>query len=300
MTTSILYNVAASPLRLDFPPDWPDGTTSVTVGVKGTDGTVLLAPAAATMFTATTTTAGLVAGDYDVLLTSITGLAVGDVLRVKNTLGRAEDIEIAQLTPGVAPAGKVTAVRAVRYDHAIGAAVTGRWATYNLNTTTVATWTKGREVQAIWQPYSTAAIVVQAHTELLVVRSQEFALPGLREVFANLYPDEYRVAEARWATLEDQARYRVQQRLDLQGRHLDALKDQRAAEPIMLDTIRLLVLHSGGSQWADEVVRCNTLLEAQWARLDASPLWFDTNQDDIKDTAKEIAQSIWRPFGRVW
>jgi hypothetical protein len=300
MTTSILYNVAASPLRLDFPPDWPDGTTSITVGVKGTDGTVLLAPAAATLFTATTTTGVLAAGNYDVLLTSITGLAVGDVLRIKNTLGRAEDIEIAQLTPGIAPAGTVRAVRAVRYDHAIGAAVSGRWATYNLNTTTVATWTKGREVQVIWQPYSTGVAVIPAHTEILIVRSQEFALPGLREVFANLYPDEYRVAEARWATLEDQARYRVEQRLLLQGRHIDALKDQRAAEPIMLDTIRLLVLHSGGSQWADEVARCNTLLEAQWDRLDKSPLWFDDNQDDVEDKDKEIQRGDWRPFGRVW
>jgi hypothetical protein len=241
-----------------------------------------------------------VAGDYDVLLTSITGLAVGDVLRVKNALGRAEDIEIAQLTPGMAPAGTVRAVRAVRYDHAIGAAVTGRWATYNVNTTGTDVWTLGRECQLAWQPYSTGVAVIPAHTEILIVRSREFALPGLREVFANLYPDEYRVAEARWATLEDQARYRVSQRLELQGRHLDALKDQRAAEPIMLDTIRLLILDSGDSKWSDEFARCNTMLEAQWSRLDASPLWFDDNQDDIEDKDEEIAQSVWRPSGRVW
>lgn len=292
MSGVILYNNANAPLRLEWPSDWPNGVTGVTLAIYGTDGTVLRSALAATLPAATTTATSIVAGDTAVRFTAVGTFAPGDVFRLLSAYGVYEDLPIKSIDGTT-----VVFTRAARNDYATGSAIKPRHCTATQATTTVATWTKGREVSCVWQP-STAT---PAHTEMATVRSQEFSLAGLRETFAALYPDEYRAIEARWVAVEGQAELRIKARLmGWPQKFADVLVDQRALEPVTLDEIRLVALMSGGSQWADELTVARQSLAEQWKIFDERAKWFDDNEDHVEDKDKEVWSGEWRPSGRTW
>ena len=288
----ILYNHASAPLRLEWPTDWPSGVTAVTLAIYGKDGTALRTPTASTVPAATTTTAIATAGDTALSVTAVGTFVPGDVIRLVSVAGVYEDVPIQSIVGTMLALG-----RALRFDYAIGTAVRPRHCTATQATTTVATWTKGLQVSLVWQPNT----ATPAHTELTEVRSQEFSLAGLRETFAAMYPDEYRSIEARWTVMAGQAELRIKSRLlGWPERYIDTLVEQRALEPVTLDEIRLLSLMAGGSQWSDEIPVARTSLAEQWKVFDERAKWFDTNEDHIEDTDKEIWSGEWRPSGRTW
>ena len=285
----LLQGSAAAPCRLEFPTSWPDDVTAVTYTIRDARGDTLVAATAATVPAADALTAAADVGDTEIGLNALVP-AAGDVLRIKGATTRAEDVKAV----GVA-AYVVSLARDLRYDHGMGAAVRCRFATATVDTTDADVWTPALRAIVTWQPNT----ATPAHTEEVIVRPAALAIAGLRETFDALYPDEYRLAEERWAVLEQQAVYRVGLRARAAGRFIDALKAQKELEPIMLDTIRLSLLTSAAGRWEDRIPQAERQLAADWAAFDAAAAWFDDNHDDAEGPS-EIGDAGWRPTGRGW
>ena len=295
MTTVLLYDHAAAPLRLEFPSSWPDAVAAVNIGIADTRGTVLLAPAAATVWAGTTLAANAAAGDTTVTLTGVAGLVRGDTLRVYTATVPAEDFTVKSITGTV-----VTLSRALLYDHTAGASVVGRFATATVDTTVTDTWSIALRAIITWTPDTATPVI----TDEAIVRPAALALAGLRERFVVVYPDEYRAIEARgpdgWDKLEGEARRRVEARLLSTGRFLDALKRQISIEPIMMDTIRLLVMVSSGSKWTNQIPTVERMLAAAWEDFNRHAEWYDDNHDGVEQSRELKAAAPWNPIGRSW
>jgi len=188
----------------------------------------------------------------------------------------------------------VTLSRPLRYDHPATSVVEARHVTAT-QATTAAAWVVGDRLQLVWKPNTTTP----AHTEIVELRSRAFALAGLRSTYQALYPDEYRLIEDRWDTLESQSALRVSMTIAAGGRSVNALKDQRALEPVMLGEIRKAAL-TGASQWQDRAEPHGKDLAQLWERFLSAPNWYDQNEDDTK-ASSEVADQVWRPgYRRNW
>lgn len=278
----IPYNDSAHELRLDFPAEWdPANVSAVTVAVKDEDGESLLSAQSATLYTATALNGA--ASAYAVEITLATGagdVAPGDRLVIDGVSG-TESVRV----KGYNSSTKVvTLTTNLKYDHEDGANVYGTWATYDLDTSTVANYPAGLIVTLIWTPTGSGHITRQlAQIAVAVVDAT-----GLEADFEILYPRAYKAFTRptnNFAAIVRNAELRLKQKL-LEGNpgfDYDRVVDQEAVKPLLMAQMAVLWVLNGDENKEDE----RRALEADYLALlegfKQNPKWTDDDQDDKKD-----------------
>jgi hypothetical protein len=267
------YNDASQSLRFDCPSAWAT-TTTLTITIKDNAGSDLLAAASAVLgFTADTTAAAASAGDSTIILTTgVSAMTGGYKFRLSKANDHSEDVECKSY---VAATKVVTLARPLAWDHATGSAVNALFFTYALSTSTVATWTAGREVLIIWTPTSGDD---NAYTELARVVKHSMATSDLVSKFGTLYPNEFRLAQDRMTILEREASLYTDIRLQAKRRRLADAIDQAAFEPCILDRMAWLVHLEGGEASVTERELFKVKFEDDFSLLCEQPIWFDADQ----------------------
>jgi hypothetical protein len=281
----IPYNNSAATLRFEYPPNWVAQTiTGINIQITDLDGTDLLAATAATLWTATTLSAAASVGDSTITLTAAT-LSPGDRLEIAaSASGPKEQIEVRSYNSSTKV---VTLARDLRFAHANTTAVKGLFATYDLDTSTVATWPKSKQVVLIWIPAGSDDL---PHHERGEVANFDFGVPDFEERFRALYPTEAMVLAHRghdgFGKHYQETLRHLRVHLWSRGLHLERVKNTEIVAPSMFALARLLVVRGGGDKLAHEQDAAEKEFRAQFEVLTSEPIWVDQDQDDARDDAE--------------
>ena len=283
MTIQIAYNDSSFNLRLEMPPEWNvDAITSMNIGVKDWDGDDLLAATAATLYTATTLNGAVSVGDSTITLANTaTALTPGDRVRIAaSASGPAEEVEVVFYNSSTYTA---TLRHETRHAHATSTAVRGLWATYALDTTTVADWPAAQQCIVSWYPGGSDDRPLRQRAEISVI---EFNFADFARRFEMLYPREWKLRENRTGGIKgilEEAKKQV--RGDLLSRDFDINRvvDSAIIEPLVLAKARWLVLLGTGDKWTTEREVALDEYHRQMEIVSNSPLWKDDNQDYVRD-----------------
>lgn len=275
------YNNSAFTMRLELPIEWDiDNLTGVNIAIDERDGGDLLTATAATIQTATTNTGAIAVGDSTITITDEEYIpSAGDRMRIAaSSAGPAEEFEVVSINN----ATKVATVRdEFRYAHATGTAVKGLWATYNLDTSTVATWTKGLQVVITWSPVGSDDLPFKERGEVSVFM---FTFPDFDQRFRVLYPREYALARRyNVRSIYDEAKIQMQMDLSSRDFHLDRVVDQEMIRVAILKKARWIICEGGGDQWETERTVAMDEYQKQVEIITNQPMWLDENQDETKD-----------------
>ncbi len=288
----IQYNNAAFSLRFEFPSDWPgQDITGVTLGVKDTSGNELLAADACTLLDAGGTNAfqvnGAVEKDDNTFIIelaaggSLPSPVPGDRLEIAaSAAGPAEEVTVLHYNSVTMT---VTTDVDLRYDHSDNTAVKGLFCTYDLDTSTVADWPKGRQVVLTWTP-DTDDIPCKERGEIVI---SEFSVPGFNSRFSMLHPREYEAAIDpinRLPTLLQEAHNELRSELLLRGLNIDRVMDQEQLVPSLMGKVRWLVLLNGDDRYEVERAVAQNEYARQLELLSTAPIWGDDNQDEVRDS----------------
>jgi hypothetical protein len=283
----IPYNNSAATLRFEYPPNWDAQTiTGVNIQITDESATDLLAATAATLWTATTLSAAASIGDTTITLTAAT-LSPGDVLEIAaSATGAKERVTVDFYNSSTKVA---TLARSLTKAHASGTAVKGAFATYDLDTSTVATWPKAKQVLIKWIPAGSDDHEVHELGEVSVSR---FSIPDFENRFRALYAREARIvsqrkSEAPFATLHSEAMEYLSVALLARGLLMERIQDVALASPTVLTYARYLVNLDGGDRYTAEQAISLTEHNRQFELLCNLPIWTDDDQDGAKDE-KEV------------
>lgn len=280
MTKQIEYNNANFLMRFEFPPDWDvDNLTGVNISIATTTGTELLAAAAATLYTADTLAGAVTSGNNAIILTTGNALAEGDRIRISG--GHREDRTVRDYTA----ASKTANLTAdLDWDHANLADIDGLFCTYDLDTSTVATWTSGLDVVVSWTP---VGIDVAAYTETYeIAKSGQYQASDFDERFEAQYRREYRNFGDYLDTIRIEAQKRLTQRLKARGLNMDRVVDQEILMPTHLALTRQLLIRGTGEAWIDERKEALDEYNTEFKILTSDVIWADDDQDGVKDSGE--------------
>lgn len=280
------YNNSAATLRLEYPPNWDAQTiTGINIQITDREGTDLLAATAATLWTATTTAAAAAVGDQTITLTSAT-LVPGDVLEIAASAdGPQERVTVYNYNSSTKVA---TLARSLTKAHTSGTAVKGAFATYDLDTSTTATWTKAKQLLIKWIPAGSDDFEVH---ELGEVSTSRLLIPDFEQRFRALYAREARTvsqrkSEAPFADLHSEAIEYLSVSLLSRGLLVERIQDVALAAPTVLTYARYLVNLDGGDRYAAEITTSLSEHNRQFELLCNLPIWTDDDQDEIRDEAE--------------
>lgn len=275
----IAYNNSAFTIRLEYPIGWDASSiTGVTLAVANDEGGALLAASACTLASDTTMSSGTSVGDTTATIgTGVQTYLPGDrILLPTSNNGPSEEAEIQSYNSST---GVITFKRALRYAHAAGT-IKALFCTYDLDTSTVATWEKGLQVVLTWTPAGSDDIPLKERGEIV---SFALGFPDFTQRFKILYPREYRIKEDTIQEIFDEAKIAVQMDLSSRDLNLDRLVDTAFILPAIMAKARWLITMSGGDKWADERETArdeyNRLIEI----VTNQPIWTDDNQDGVQD-----------------
>lgn len=277
----IPYNNSAATTRFEYPPNWDAQTiTGINIQITNLEGSDLLAATAATLWTATTLASAAAVGDSTITLTAAT-LSPGDRLEIAaSASGPKEQIEVQSYNSSTKV---VTLARDLRYAHANSTAVKGLFATYDLDTSTVATWPKSEQVLLIWIPAGSDDL---PHHERGEIASFDFAIPDFEQRFRVLYPTEAMVLARRddgfrKHCLETMKQLRIH--LWSRGLHLERVQNTEVVAPCALSLARLLVVNGGGDKLAHEQDAALNEFTRNFEILCSNPIWVDSDQDNARE-----------------
>lgn len=282
----IEYNNSAFGLRFEIPANWDtENISGINIQIATEGGTELLAATAATLYTATTLNGAVSIGGSTITLASGTATP-GDVLRIADSAsGEAEDI-VVKYANGTA----VTLERELASSHATGTAVVGMYAIYDLDTSTVATWTKNLRVVVTWTPDTDDIPLVQ-HGE---VYSKAVSLSNLRRRFNVLYNSEYEAIKEQFEDLSSEALKQLEFTLKAHGVLMYKVVDSDDLIPLVMAWIRRAVAYKGGDRKEYE----HQLTDGEYQRILKEfcnmPIWTDDDQDGIKDDDEVDDHSDWQ------
>lgn len=285
----IEYNNAALTLSFSFPSDWAvQNITDVTIGVKDIYGNELLAATSATLWDgsgATQINGALETYDTTAVIEltgagSLPTVEPGQRLQIADSAaGPAEEIEVLHYNSGTKT---ITVERDIRYDHSDNTAIKGLFCTYDLDTSTVADWTLGKQLVFTWTP-DTDDLPCTERGEIVV---KEFSVPGFNERFENLHPREFHAAtdpDNRLPMFLSEAHKQLGNELMLHGLTIDRVVDQELLIPSLMSKVRWLVLLNGDDAYTTEREVCMEEYGRQFALLTSAPIWTDTDQDEHID-----------------
>lgn len=274
------YNNSAATIRLEFPVEWDvDNLTGVNISIAELDGDALLAATAATLYTATTTNATASVGDSTVTLANdASAPSPGDRLRIADSAaGPSEEIEVESYNSSTKV---VTLKRELRYAHTSGTAVKGLFCTYDLDTSTVATWAKALQVVITWTPVGSDDLAVTERAEVAAVY---YSFPDFKERFRVRYPREFKLKEKEIDAIYQEAEREVQADLRSIEFNIDRLVDQGQLHMAILKKTRLIVCESGGNKWEYETNQARDEYQRYFETFKNTPQWSDDNQDGVQD-----------------
>jgi hypothetical protein len=286
----VQYNNAAFTLRFEFPHDWNvQSITDVTLGIKDTGGTELLAAASTTLGVPDPIRLnGAVSEDDNTItleptdpLDSVPALTTGDHLQIAaDASGPHENVEVLFYNSTLKVA---TLKRNLRYDHGDEAAVVGLWSTYDLDTSDTDVFTLGEQMVFTWDP-DTDDLPIKEQAEIVIA---EFTVPGFEERFAALYTGEYDAAmnpDNRLARFLKEAHDQLATELLVRGLLLDRVIDQALLVPSLMNKVRWLILLTGDDRYDTERRVCLEEYQRQFELLSTAPIWGDDNQDEVLDS----------------
>lgn len=281
MKNIVKYNEASNVLRLRFPVEWdPSLVTAATVTVNNTAGTELLSATSATLQASTTTRSAISRfADTIQLDASYAGtISIGDQLKIVG-VGGSEVV----IVKGYDSTSKdVTIENVLNKEYESGDTVYPMYATYTLDTTTVADYPNGLNIRVTWTPTGSGNATDQIYQVLQTVLEIE----GFEQRFRSLYPRAYEVL-SRTAGRFDSVRETAEMRLyvDLQSDNLDLyqIKDQRVIAPVMLALTAYLYTLNGDKDIEDERKALMIDYDDRLQALKRLPIWVDTDLDGIED-----------------
>lgn len=283
----VLYNSAAYRLRFEYPPDWSASTvTSVKLTVTDTSATELLAATTCTQFTANTINGATSAGASSLILTTAVSYSPveGDLFTIAaSASGPSETVECLYYASATKT---MTLKQDMRYAHATGTAIYGRFCYHDMVTTSTSTFTKALQMILSWQAYASTALAYPAVTERAEITSLTYGGNDMAGRFALLYPRENRVITANDALFTDYfAEAKKQLSIELRGRGLmmDRVVDQERLDPSLLTLTRYLVTLGGGDDWETERNVALNEYARQFEILCSEPIWTDENLDGAQD-----------------
>lgn len=286
----VQYNNSAFTVRFEYPEKWDAQTLDgVNLTITDTSGNELLAATAATLYGGTTLNAAESVGDSTVeLAVGASAFSPGDRFQIAaGNSGPTEDCEVQSYNSSTRVA---TLKRELLYDHASGAAVKGLWCTYDLDTSTVATWTKGLQLLFDWAPQNVDNFPARERGE---VATSAFEPSDFIARFKVLYPEAY---DARPRDIEDLYEESVRQlRTELLSRGLlmDRIQDQEMLTPALVALARYLdSLPNGDSD--DSRKSAFQEYQRQISIISAMPIWVDTNQDKVEADEEIDNYSDWQ------
>lgn len=303
----VRYNNAYNVLRREFPSEVGEARYA-TVAITGTDGTALKTAVEVSIWgvkskvAVVTLTNAVDAGDYTATLTlstETTSLYPGDVVRIGGGTGTVDTLRVKSYNSSTYV---VTFDDFFTNDHAAGEYVVGRWTSYTLDTTTVATWSNLRTFSVEWTfslvaGSPLAATRTWSATDEGEIEKRTTAAGDLAVRFRSRYRRYYDVIEDgdfdRW---DEDSRNEVRELFEARGKGIDKLVDSDRLDELQMAQLALMVAFSMGDDWQSErdamTIRRNEIFE----RMASLPLWTDDDQDLIKEDTE--TQSVERPYPR--
>jgi hypothetical protein len=276
----IPYNNSAATLRFEFPPNWVAQTiTAVNIQITDLDGADLLAETATTLWTATTLASAASVGDPTVTLTAGT-LSPGDRLQIAaSATGPQESIE-------------------TQHYNSSSKVVKGLFCTYDLDTSTVATWVKTKQLLIKWIPVGSDDLPYHEEAEVAV---SQLAMADFERRFRFDFPREADIV-ARKGPLSFQKHHEntlkeLGARLGNRGALMNRLQDQASSEDLILALARFKVTRAAGDKWTYENGVAEKEYERQFEIFAADPKWFDDDQDGVRDAAEIDDHSVGQRIG---
>lgn len=282
----------AWPIRweMDAPP-----ASTVTLGVYGYGGTVLLAAStAATVFApaALASNAALGATSISLTITPATGTdpVPGDRLRIlgANSSALYEDVEVQTYNT----TSDVATLRfALNNAHASGATVKGLFARYSLNVTTLSPAVSlGDEITVVWQDTGT----LKHHSQTYRITDNQTSDNALATRFRRMYPQTYALCEDRFDEIVIATEARFRAAVASLGHRLEDIRDSEYLEQPRLALARVVALLDSGDNYELERAVAAEDWTAQYDLLKGTRLWFDIDQDKDHDDEEITAAGSWR------
>jgi hypothetical protein len=277
----IPYNNAAATLRYEYDPSWdPQTITGVTLTVTDLGGSELLAADAATLWTATTLSAASSVGDTTITLTAAT-LSPGDRLSIAASAdGPNEEVVVKHYNSSTKVA---TLTLELKYGHASGTAVKGMWATYDIDTSVVATFPAAKQVRLVWTPAGSDDL---AHTEKGEISIYAAGVPDFEGWMSRNYSVESENVRGRGPNAFEHLHTDAieELRIDLLDRGLliNRVVDLSVIAPSVYALARLMVVRGGGDNFSHEQTEALKEYTRKFERLCSLAIWTDDNQDGIR------------------
>jgi hypothetical protein len=291
MTRRIAYNNAADTQRFEFPSDWRT-PTGVTISIATMDGTTLLAATATTIYTATTTNGAVNAGDTTIVIDGASAMASGDRFRISKTGEAAEDVEVLSFVTGTKTA---TLRHALDYGHADESVVSALWCTYDLATTTTATWTPGLRCIVTWTPNTDDPPYVE---DAIVLRYSGLEVPAWRERFRARYPVLFSESVDRLDQLYDDARDQVEMDVRAMERDIRQLREPGYLSQLIIPLLAYYLARNEGAGGESEATAALAEYQRALETLSRPALWIDADQDLLEEEEEgEVTALQWRPLG---
>ena len=281
----IKYGSSSWTLRLEMPPTWPiESISTVSLVVRDTAGTIKIAAANATLYTATTLNGALTAGSRSITLANTAGNVVeGDRLRIAASVaGGSEDVEVESYN---STSKVATLKRSLYRNHTTGTAVYGMWASKgSLDFSSATGYPAGLVVVAGWTP-STGGVEI---TDLYTISKNEFEGVNTIDRFRVRFPDFYLAAEDTIRDIELEAERQVRYDFLVRDLKMDRIVDRELIMPALLTMMAYLIALGRGDQWAAERDNLFMIYEKETEKLFAMPIWVDEDQSQSKDVEEEV------------
>lgn len=276
----IEYNNAAFTMRLEFPPNWDrENISTVNISIDNLDGDALLAATGCTEYAETALESAASVGDSTITIGPEPETVVkGDRLLIKaSAAGPPEEVEVLSFNSST---GVVTLRHELRYAHSNAAVIQGLWVTYDLDTSTVATWTAALQVVITWAPNGSDDVPIVERGE---VSNFMYGFPDFARRFEIRFPREWRIAENRIEELLSEAIKEFEIDLSSRDFHIHRTVDQALVHSAILNKARYLVVVAMGDQWTTEREVALEEYNKQVEIITNQPIWQDENQDGVKD-----------------
>lgn len=283
MTVQIAYNDSSFPLRFSYPTEWdPALISAITITCKDDDGEELLSAQSATLYTDTTLDEDADQYTSSIVLASGAGaVAPGDRMVIDGIEG-TETVIIKAYDSSTRTA---ELEEILLYNHLDGDNVYATWATYNLDTSTVADFPKGLLFSILWTPTGDGNVT---RWEAQIAAS-EVDLSGIQEQFKAAYPrawETFRNPVGKFDIIQKIAERQIKNDLLAENNSLDfdRVVDQDQLMDVVMAKMAYIWALQGDENKTDEREAIGSELEAQMARLRQAVLWTDDDQDDDRDS----------------
>jgi hypothetical protein len=303
----VRYNNAYNVIRREFPSDVGEARYA-TITITETDGSALKTVTETTIWgvkskiAVVTLTNAVEVGDYTAVLTlgtETTSLYPGDTLRIGGGTGATDTLTVQTYN---ASTYTVTFTDWFKSAHAVGEYVVGRWTSYTLDTTTVATWTSGLRFTTEWAfslvaGSPLAATRTWSATDEGEIEKRSYGSGDLESHFRARYRRYYdAIEQGDFSLWESDARQEVSDMFEQRDKNINRLVDSERLDGLLMAQIAMSMAYAQGDDWEAERAAMTRRRDDLFALLAALPFWTDDDQDLVEDEFE--TQKAERPLPR--